>query len=113
MKITQLSRGFVDYEDFGLRGQSFGNLDKGRELIFQLYQDETNEPIRVRFFISFLDRMANPHVSLDESKLFDEAKNILEDLAGTKIKTKDLLYLYNFSTQEFLLLEQDHGTDSI
>lgn len=106
MKIIQLTQGFIDYDKNVNKAKgSFGPYDKGREAVFEIYQNGNNKPIRVRFFISFLDRMANVTSPLDEDKLFGDAKKILEIHERKELKTKDLLYLYNFSTQEFYLLE--------
>ena len=105
MKIIQLTRGFIDYDKNPNKAGSFGPYDKGREAVFEIYQNGDNEPIRVRFFISFLHRMENATSPLDEDELFGDAKKILQSYEGKELKTKDLLYLYNFSTQEFHLLE--------
>lgn len=105
MKIKELTAGFVDYENFGAKGGSFGSYDKGKELLFEIYPNDKHKPIRVRFFISFLQRMANTDVRLDEKKLFVDAKEILKSYDGKELGRDNLLYLYNFSTLEFDLLE--------
>jgi len=105
VEIVELTNKFIDFENFGTKSQSFGRFDKGEEAIFEMYQSGDEKPIRVRFFISFLDRMAHPNDTLDENKLYSEAKKLLEELEVKGLKTKELLYLYNFSMQEFQLLE--------
>lgn len=103
MKTVQLTEKFVDYENFGPKGQSFGDLDKGREIIFEVYPNGSSKPIRVIFFISFLQMVANASFPLDEAGLLNDAKKILGSLEDKHVKTKELLYLYNFSTNEFHL----------
>lgn len=101
IKIVQLTKGFIDYDKDPERKGSYGPSDKGREALFKVYLNGKDEPIRVRFFISMLESVANTTIGMDEDKLFNDAKNILQGFKNKKFREKSLLYLYNFSTRDF------------
>ena len=110
MKIRKITNGFIDKELPVHHSGSFGQLDKGRMAIFEVKSD--GKSIKVEFFISFLDTMANNQSKIDENNLFQKAETLVKEHAEEQgfYNNGKLLFLYNFSTNDFYPLFDDRIT---
>lgn len=103
--IQQLTNGFIDKDLPSDHQGSFGRFDKGRVAQFEIGSDR--KKVIFEFFVSFLDSVANAeNVKIDENILFKKAQNVVKKYTEKldQINEPKLLFLYNFSTEEFLVI---------